>query len=122
MLFGLAMPDLLQLLTLAAIGLGGGIGHLLFLRAARLSPANHIAPTQYSQLAWAIVLGALFYSEFPDAVALVGLSIVLGAGLLNVLPQDRCIAVISRFSMAVRRRREAVPCTSPAETSLTPEL
>ncbi|MCR6673729.1 hypothetical protein [Devosia ginsengisoli] len=46
-----------------------------------------MAPVQYSQLIWAIVFGALFFGEYPDYVAIIGLVIVLAAGLANVLTE-----------------------------------
>ena len=40
---------------------------MLLMAATRAAPANRIAPAQYSQIVWAIILGALFFDEFPDA-------------------------------------------------------
>ena len=36
---------------------------------------------------WAIVFGALFFGEYPDYVAVIGLVIVLTAGLANVMTE-----------------------------------
>jgi hypothetical protein len=58
----------------------------MFLMAAmREAPANRIAPTQYSQIIWAILLGALFFGEFPDATAFAGIVLVTFAGLFTFL-------------------------------------
>ena len=84
-LFVVPSPE--QLAVFLGIGLLGGTGGLLLIAAARRSPANLVAPVQYSQLIWAIVFGALFFGEYPDYVAVVGLVIVLTAGLANVLSQ-----------------------------------
>jgi drug/metabolite transporter (DMT)-like permease len=81
------MPSLEQLAVFLGIGLLGGTGGLLLIAAARRSPANLVAPVQYSQLIWAIVFGALFFGEYPDYVAVIGLIIVLAAGLANVLTE-----------------------------------
>lgn len=78
-------PTWEQLAIFVVIGLFGGVGGLLIIQATKVTPANLVAPVQYSQLIWAIVLGAVFYGEFPDAVAVIGLIIVLTAGLANVL-------------------------------------
>ena len=59
----------------------------LLIAATRRSPANLVAPVQYSQLIWAIVFGAAFFGEYPDYVAVIGLVIVLTAGLANVLTE-----------------------------------
>lgn len=81
------MPSLEQMAVFLGIGLLGGTGGLLLIAAARRSPANLVAPVQYSQLIWAIVFGALFFGEYPDYVAVIGLIIVLAAGLANVLTE-----------------------------------
>ncbi len=81
------IPSLEQMAVFLGIGLLGGTGGLLLIAAARRSPANLVAPVQYSQLIWAIVFGALFFGEYPDYVAVIGLIIVLAAGLANVLTE-----------------------------------
>ncbi|KQX34089.1 hypothetical protein ASD04_17770 [Devosia sp. Root436] len=81
------LPSPEQLAVFLGIGLIGGTGGLLLIAAARRSPANLVAPVQYSQLIWAIVFGALFFGEYPDYVAIIGLVIVLAAGLANVLTE-----------------------------------
>lgn len=84
---GLAMipsfvvPTLEQFGIFMMIGLFGGTGQLLMIAATRRAAANQIAPTQYSQLFWAILLGGIFYGEYPDAIAFVGLVIVVIAGI-----------------------------------------
>ena len=81
------VPTLEQMAVFLGIGLLGGTGGLLLIAAARRSPANLVAPVQYSQLIWAIVFGAMFFSEYPDYIAVIGLIIVLTAGLANVLTE-----------------------------------
>src|SRR6218665_3032265 len=81
------MPSLAQMAVFLGIGLIGGTGGLLLIAAARRTPANLVAPVQYSQLIWAIVFGALFFGEYPDYVAVIGLVIVLAAGLANVMTE-----------------------------------
>ena len=81
------VPSPEQLAIFLGIGLLGGTGGLLLIAAARRSAASLVAPVQYSQLIWAIVFGALFFREYPDYVAVIGLIIVLAAGLANVLTE-----------------------------------
>ncbi|MET0575472.1 MAG: DMT family transporter [Mesorhizobium sp.] len=78
------IPDwkLLGMLALAGACTAGG--HRLQLLATRRSPANQIAPTHYSQIVWAVVIGAAFFAEYPDWIALVGLAVVIGSGLLTL--------------------------------------
>jgi drug/metabolite transporter (DMT)-like permease len=91
MLPDFVVPTLAQLAIFAGIGLLGGLGGLLLIAATRQTPANLVAPVQYSQLIWAILFGALFFGEYPDWVSILGMLIVVSAGLLNVLSEKRPI-------------------------------
>lgn len=82
------VPTLEQLAVFLGIGLLGGTGGLLIIKAAKITPANLVAPVQYSQLIWAIVFGAAFFGEYPDYVAIIGMIIVLSAGLANVMTEQ----------------------------------
>lgn len=86
---GITLPTLDQWLRLAAIGGLMGTGHLLFISANKRSAASHVAPMQYSQIVWALLLGALFFREVPDGLAITGLCVIVLAGLLNILPEMR---------------------------------
>jgi drug/metabolite transporter (DMT)-like permease len=58
------------------VGLLGGIGHLLLIRAYQLAAASRIAPWMYTQLVLSIALGYLVFGDSPDAFALVGMVII----------------------------------------------
>lgn len=99
MIPGFQMPTMEEFGLLIVIGGMGGTGHILFIAATRRAEASLIAPAQYSQIVWAILLGAMFYREYPDTVAYVGLAVVAAAGVLNVLYGHTRIRVISRFGI-----------------------
>jgi drug/metabolite transporter (DMT)-like permease len=96
---GFQMPSLEQFGLFIIIGGLGGTGHILFIAATRRAEASQVAPGQYSQILWAIILGAVFYREYPDAIGYVGLAVVAVAGVLNVLYGHTRIRVISRFGV-----------------------
>ena len=73
---GFHWPTVEEFAFLILIGALGGTGNILFITATRTAPVSLIAPAQYSQIAWAIVFGAVFYAEYPDAVAYCGLVVV----------------------------------------------
>jgi drug/metabolite transporter (DMT)-like permease len=75
------VPRLLDLTLMAASGLIGGTALLVLIAAYRRSPAALVAPFQYSQMLWAILLGALVWSDFPEPLMLLGTSIVAASGL-----------------------------------------
>lgn len=78
-------PDLAQLGWLALAGGCAAGGQIAILAASRLVAANQIAPTHYSQIVWAVLLGAMFFGEYPDLTMMAGLAIVGGAGLLTLV-------------------------------------
>lgn len=73
-----------ELAIMAAAGLIGALGQFALLAAARRAPASAIGQAQYSQLLWAVAIGALFYAEFPDPPALAGLALVAASGVANL--------------------------------------
>ena len=82
------LPELKLLGMLAAAGVCTACGHRLQLLATRRSPANQIAPTHYSQIIWAVVIGAAFFYEYPDWISLIGLAVVAGSGLLTLVREQ----------------------------------
>jgi drug/metabolite transporter (DMT)-like permease len=99
MLPGFTWPTMQEFALLMTIGLLGGTGNIVFIAATRRAPVSQIAPAQYSQIAWAIVFGAIFFHEYPDAVAYCGLVVVALAGILNVMSDETRIRIFSRLSM-----------------------
>ena len=83
------VPSGEALLKVAAFGVLAGIGQYTMLAATRAAPANRVAPAQYSQIVWAVVFGALFFAEFPDAIALVGIGMIGLSGLFTLLREDK---------------------------------
>ena len=89
MLADFHVPAPTDVLLVATAGLCGGIGHMLLMAATRAAPANRIAPAQYSQIVWALILGALFFGEVPDATAFFGIALVTFAGLFTFVREEK---------------------------------
>ncbi|TPK94385.1 MULTISPECIES: DMT family transporter [unclassified Mesorhizobium] len=83
-----SLPNLGQLVWLMLAGVFTAGGQLLQLLAVKYAPANRIAPTHYSQIVWAVILGALFFQEYPDWLSLVGLAVVGASGLLTMVREE----------------------------------
>lgn len=77
----LPMP-LADLATVASISVTGMMGTLLMLAAYRIAPPVVVAPTQYSQIAWAALFGALFFAEPMSAMTATGMGIIALAGVM----------------------------------------
>jgi drug/metabolite transporter (DMT)-like permease len=78
-----------DLATVASISVMGMGGTLLMFAAYRTAPPVVVAPTQYSQIAFAALFGALIFDEPMTAAAALGMVIIAVAGLLVVARQDR---------------------------------
>jgi len=77
------MPGIV-LLTMGAIGLLAVLGQALLIYAYRNAPAQFIAPFQYSQMVWAVLIGALFFDEVPERNVLLGTIIIILSGIMIV--------------------------------------
>lgn len=86
-LFGPALPFVFVAPTLADLGLtaltglltGFALTALLF--SFRIAPSAVVAPFQYSQMVWGVVLGWLLFGDVPDLRLAVGASVVIASGL-----------------------------------------
>jgi drug/metabolite transporter (DMT)-like permease len=93
-----SLPSWQEFAVFIIIGGLGGTGNVLFINAMRNAKASEIAPMQYSQIAWALIFGALFFHEYPDLIAYCGLAIVVVFGIMNVISGGTRIRIFSRFS------------------------
>ena len=98
-----SLPDARQLAWLVLAGAFTAGGQLLQLLAVKYAPANKIAPTHYSQIVWAVILGALFFQEYPDSLSLVGLAVVGGSGLLTMVREEARLGTV-RWNPFARTR------------------
>ena len=107
-IIGFNWPGTWDLLLLLAAGLLGGFAFILFIAALTMAPANRIAPRQYSQVVGALIFGVLFFKELPDELALAGLTVLILAGIANVLADGARARISSRWA-EYRARRESNP-------------
>jgi drug/metabolite transporter (DMT)-like permease len=54
----------------------------LLIRAVEHASPGVLAPFSYSQLIWSTLLGFIVFRDFPDSGSLLGMAIVVIAGLL----------------------------------------
>lgn len=80
-------PD--QWALLLGYGLLSALGSVLLMLATRLAPANHVAPTQYSQMLWAVLLGYIVFHDQLDWPMAIGIAIILGAGLFTFVREEQ---------------------------------
>lgn len=77
-------PTLLQGLLIVAVGLLGGTGHFLLIRAVEHASPMALAPFVYVQLVWSTGLAWIVFGDFPDGGTLSGMAVIVAAGLLAV--------------------------------------
>jgi len=65
-----------------AMGAIGAFGHLLLVRAYEHGSAAALAPFGYTHSVVAVVFGLLFFGQFPDAVSLAGIALIVCTGVL----------------------------------------
>ena len=75
------LPTPTDAVLIATLGLYGGLGHYLLIRAFRVTPASTLSPFSYSQLIWATLLGWLVFGNLPDAAAALGMAVIAASGL-----------------------------------------
>ncbi|MGB1311884.1 MAG: DMT family transporter [Leucothrix sp.] len=76
------MLPLPQLLTLVAVAIASVVMHFAIAAAYQNAPATLVAPLEYLYLPIAIIGGYFFFDERPNAVALLGVMIVIAAGFI----------------------------------------
>lgn len=76
-----------HLLPLLATGAVGALGHWLLIRALDHAPASTLAPYVYFQIVAALLSGVLLFGQFPDALALAGMALVVTTGVVMALRQ-----------------------------------
>jgi drug/metabolite transporter (DMT)-like permease len=82
-------PSLQQSLLLLGYGLLAALAAVLLMLATQKSPANHVAPTQYSQMLWAVLFGYVLFHDQLDWPMLLGIAIILGAGLFTLVREEK---------------------------------
>jgi drug/metabolite transporter (DMT)-like permease len=85
-------PTLRQWLILACSGFLGTMGHYLLIKAFEIAPASMLAPFSYTSILWSILLGYVFFGDFPDAWTIAGVVIIISSGLYVIQRERRLTA------------------------------
>lgn len=78
---GFVMPDVRLLLLNAAAGMVTGLAMTAVLGAYQMAAVSRVAPLQYSQLVWAVLMGWLVFGDLPTLRLAVGAGLVIASGL-----------------------------------------
>ncbi|PJK09510.1 EamA family transporter [Lysobacteraceae bacterium NML120232] len=99
MLPQMTLPTPLQWGYVLGYGLLAALGTVLLLYATLATEVNHVAPTQYSQMLWAVLLGAWWFDDRVDALTWLGIGIILAAGLFTVIREQHVTGWWRRMRM-----------------------
>lgn len=80
---------------LILMGLSGGAGQIMMTASLRYAPIAVLAPFDYFQLLWAILIGWLLWSAQPSPTTLAGGALIIGSGLYTALREHRRHRAIS---------------------------
>ena len=80
-LFDPVWPSEIAWLWLLAVGFFATVSHMMMTYALSLAPSATLAPLQYFELPVATFFGYLVFGDFPNKLSLLGITIIIGAGL-----------------------------------------
>ena len=64
-----------------ALGLSGGLGHYLMIKAYEAAPGGTLAPFIYVQIVWIVIAGFLWFHDWPAVTTWIGIVLIVGSGL-----------------------------------------
>lgn len=103
---GWVMPSPRVATYLVMAGIFGGIGQVLMTQAYRYAEASVVAPFDYVNMLWIIILSYMTFGDVPSAVVLFGSAIVIGSGIF-VIWRERRLGILE----AKAKARAATPPT-----------
>ena len=77
-------PQGITWVWLLGVGLFATVSHMMMTYALSMAPSATLAPLQYLELPVATLLGYLVFGDFPNALTLTGIAIIIGAGLYMI--------------------------------------
>ncbi|RWN24769.1 MAG: DMT family transporter [Mesorhizobium sp.] len=91
------MPGAHHLLLMAGAGFFLIFGHFFIFMAYRIGPTSAVAPFYYCFTVWAVISGLLVFGQFPNALAICGILLVVGSGLtiVSLDQRQRRLAVVA---------------------------
>ncbi|TPK49720.1 DMT family transporter [Mesorhizobium sp. B2-5-4] len=90
-------PEAHHLLLMAGAGFFLIFGHFFIFMAYRVGPTGAVAPFYYCFTVWAVISGLLVFRQFPNALAVCGILLVVCSGLtiVSLDQRKRRLAVVA---------------------------
>ena len=93
------LPGIRDALLFLACGVLAGLGHWCMITAFLQAQASQLTPFAYLQMAWPLAFGWMLFGQFPDAISMTGMAVILASGTW----------------LAWQERRRAQPLIAPPE-------
>ncbi len=77
-------PTKIAWLLLLGVGFFATLSHMMMTYALSLAPSATLAPLQYFELPVATFFGYLVFNDFPNTLSLIGIMIIISAGLYMI--------------------------------------
>ncbi len=90
-LFDPVWPEDIAFLWLLGAGFFATVSHMMMTYALSLAPSATLAPLQYFELPVATFFGYLVFGDFPNSLSLIGIAIIISAGLY-MIHRERVLA------------------------------
>ena len=74
---------------LFGVGFWAAASHMCMTQALKYAPAATLAPIQYLEIVAAVALGYSVFGDFPNAMTLAGIAIIIGSGLYVIRAERR---------------------------------
>ncbi len=87
----IVLPDRFDWSLLICLAIIATVGHMLIAFAASRIGTAQIAPFLYLEIVGATVLGLIFFDDFPDLLAWIGIFIVIASGLYVYYRETRLV-------------------------------
>ncbi len=80
-----------DLTLMALIGLLGAMAHYLLISAFRHAPASVLQPYTYFLVAWATLVGLVFFGDVPNIWTISGATVIIASGLYTFQRERRAL-------------------------------
>ncbi len=83
------MPKGIEWLYIVIVGITATASQLLMTKAYSLTKAGIVGTITYTQILFGVVIGTILGDKFPDIYTIIGMSLIILAGVLVILPKKR---------------------------------
>ena len=99
--WGWVIPDLKTFALMVLAGVFGGLGQILMTKSYSVAEASLVAPFDYVNVVWNVVIGIVLFGEYPSHAVIVGGGIVVLAGMF-VVYRERQLGVSRKAERQVK--------------------